>query len=51
MVFTDENFKVNEGLIQKSYRITDEAKACEIAVQKELIEAIKDLARAVRTKR
>ena len=49
MAFTSEDFKVNEGLIQKSYKIIDEAKACEIAVQKELIVAIRELTRAVKS--
>lgn len=48
MAFTEEKIKVNEGLLQKEYTITDEAKACELRLQKELIEAVKDLTRAIR---
>lgn len=48
MAFASETFTVVDGLLSKQYIITDEAKAAELAIQKELISAIKDLTRAVR---
>lgn len=48
MAFTQEKIKVNDGFLIKEYTITDEAKACELAIQMEMVEAIKDLTRAIR---
>lgn len=47
MVFEKETFKVADGLLQKTYEIIDEAKACELAIQRELIEAIRNLTRTL----
>lgn len=51
MVFDKETFEVKRGMLSKGYEITDEAKACEIAVQKELVTAIQELTRALRMKK
>lgn len=50
MAFTSEDFQVASGLLTKTYTITDEAKAAELAIQKELIEAIKELTRTLRSR-
>lgn len=51
MAFDKETFEVNEGLKRKTYNVTDESKACEIAVLKELVQAIKSLSANLRMRR
>jgi len=51
MVFTEEKIKVKEGLLTKEYTITDEAKAAELSLQRELINAVNSLANAIRGSR
>lgn len=48
MAFTSEDVKVKEGSAEKTYTITDESKAAELAVIQEQTRAILELARAVR---
>lgn len=44
----EEKIKVKEGMLTKEYTITDEAKAAELGLQRELIKSIQELTRAVR---
>lgn len=51
MVFTEEKIKVKQGLLEKEYTIKDEEKAAELAIQKELIQSIKDLTMVLQASR